>query len=157
MSDITEKLIAMGIDPIIAAAVAKSQQPKVTKEKKRKAYYAGMTSREKVNIPVLVTQTCNTCKSVTTFKQVITVWSDAADTELKASVGLCVNCIRMMDTDLTKDELISLVVVMNHPDAEIRRQSLRHQIKMAKRKTAQEWLIVRDDKTIPLNDEGKKY
>lgn len=161
MSDfeaVVQALIKSGIDENIARSMAKStiKATRTAKPGKKRVNPANFTpARAKIDMPVIVTQTCTTCKTVTTFKRVMKVYSDDVP-EQTCTVGICINCIKQFDL-MTKDQLVSLIVLQNHPDVELRMLSTSRQIKLAKQKTAQEWLLMKVEHTIATNDEGKEF
>jgi hypothetical protein len=141
-----------GIPEVVAAGMLKALAPKPAK--KKRAFYGTSTKREKVNVPVVVVQTCATCKTVTSYKSVMQVYSDETEIEQSCIVGQCVNCIKQFDL-MSKDELIALIILMNHSDVEIRNMSTASQIKMAKNRTAQEWLTLKMNHVIAWGDKDE--
>jgi reverse gyrase len=141
-------LLSAGLSETVALSMLKSLQPK---EKKAKKYYGNSTKREKINVPIVVHQTCVTCKTVTSFKQVMQVYSDEADQEQSCVIGQCINCIKQYEL-MTKEELISLIVIQNHVDMELRGLSTASQIVLAKKRSAKEWLTMKMNHAIAWGD-----
>jgi len=148
-----EVLLQAGISESVAVSMLKAMEPKPKTKKKK--YYGTSTKREKINVPVVVVQTCVTCKCATSHKTVMQVYSDVADIEQHCIVGQCQNCIKMYEL-MDKDELISLLIIMNHSDVEIRGMSTASQIKMAEKKTALEWLTLKMNHVIAYGDKDKE-
>lgn len=146
-------LLDAGIPESVATGMLKSLEPKKS-TKKKKTYFGTSTKREKVNAPIVVVQTCVTCKTQTSFKRVMQVYSDEAHLEQSCVVGQCINCIKQYEL-MSKDELISLVILQNHVDQEIRGMSTATQIKMAQKKTAQEWLHTKMNHAIAWGDKDE--
>ncbi len=150
MNNIVQALIDQGIDPSIAESMAKVMDKAEKKPKKK--FYGEYTKRELINVPIVVHQTCLTCKTETTFKRVMQVYSDETDREQNVTISLCVNCIRMFEL-MSKQQLISLLIIQNHPDLELRMFSTATQIKLAGKKSAKDWLTTRIDHTVDKDDE----
>jgi hypothetical protein len=146
-------LIDAGIPEAIAAGMVKALEPKKTTSKKKR-FYPGHTKREKINVPVIVNQTCMTCKTETSFKRVMQVYSDETEVEQSCIVGQCVNCIKQYEL-MDKDDLIALIILQNHVDQEIRGMSTASQIKMAKSRSAQEWLTTKMNHAIAWGDKDE--
>lgn len=153
--EMRDMLISQGIDASIADAMVKSASKANKPKGRRGGFTKSSSARQKITAAVVVQQHCVTCGSDTSFKQVMRVY-DTEVNDQTCTVGLCINCIKMMDT-MSKDELISLIVIQNHPDAELRNLGTRSQLKMAKTQSAQHWLTTRNDRAIRTNDEGKVY
>jgi hypothetical protein len=145
-------LLDAGISENVAAGMLKALAPKPAK--KKRSFYGTSTKREKVNVPVVVVQTCVTCKTMTSHKTVMQVYSDEAEIEQSCIVGQCINCIKMLDL-MSKDNLVSLIIIMNHSDVEIRGMSVATQIKMAMKRTAQEWLTLKMNHAIAWGDKDE--
>lgn len=144
-------LLDAGIPESVATSMLKAMD---TKPKKKRKYHGNSTKREKINVPIVINQTCVTCKTETSFKQVVQVYSDETDREQACVVGQCHNCIeqyRLMD----KEELISLIILMNHVDTEIRGLSAATQIKMAKKNSAVHWLTTKMNHAIAWGDKDE--
>lgn len=148
-----EVLLAAGIDESIAKSMLKALQPKPEK-KKKKTFYGNFNSRKKIIAPVTVVLTCMTCGTKSSHKKTAEVYSDETDIKLSSVTGLCINCIGMFEI-MTKEELIALVIIQNHSDMQLRQFSTATQIKMAKQKSAKEWLLTRLRKPIANRDEEK--
>lgn len=146
-------LLDAGIPEAVATGMLKSLEPKKSAGKKKR-FYGTSKKREKINVPVIVNQTCVTCKTETSFKRVMQVYSDETEIEQSCVVGQCVNCIKQFDL-MEKDDLISLIIIMNHVDSEIRGMSTASQIKMAKAKSAQEWLTTKMNHAIAWGDKDE--
>jgi hypothetical protein len=145
-------LMEAGLSETVAISMLKSLAPKEKKTKKK--YHGNFTKREKINVPVVVNQTCLTCKTETSFKQVIQTYSDEAHIEQSCIVGQCVNCIKQYEL-MEKDDLIALLIIMNHVDMEIRGMSTASQIAMAKKRSAQEWLTLKMNHVIAWGDKDE--
>lgn len=145
-------LLDAGIPESVATGMLKALAPKP--ERKKKKYFGNSTKREKVNVPVVVNQTCVTCKTETSFKSVMQVYSDETEVQHSCVVGQCINCIKQYDL-MEKDDLIALIVIMNHVDSEIRGMSTASQIKMAQKRSAQEWLTLKMNHVIAWGDKDE--
>lgn len=131
-------LLDAGIPANIAQSMMKALEPKKTKAKKKR-FYGTYTKRERINVPIVVVSTCQTCGSSKSFKRVMSVFSDETDVEQTCIVGLCENCIPVLQ-EMSKDELISVILLENHKDIELNRMPLKSHIKLAPKKTPLEWL-----------------
>ena len=147
-------LLDAGIPEAVATGMLKALEPKKTAGKKKKSYYGGSTKREKVNAPITVLCTCMTCKTETSFKQVVSVYSDETELTQSTMVGQCINCIKQYEL-MSKDELIAMIIIQNHVDVEIRGMSTASQIKMAQKRTAQEWLTLKMNHVIAWGDKDE--
>ena len=131
---VLEQLVKSGIDPIIAESMAKSlTKPK--KEKKKKGWHRG-PSRMKIKMEIQATIRCVTCGTITTVPRIVEAYEDSEPTQ-ESIVGICPHCIKDF-YEMTKEELISLIVIQNHTDLDLRQLSLKQQIRMSKRHKPQE-------------------
>lgn len=146
-------LMSAGLSETVAISMLKSLQPKAKKTTTKK-YHGNFTKREKINVPVVVNQTCLTCKTETSFKQVIQTYSDEAHIEQSCVVGQCVNCIKQYEL-MEKDDLIGLLIIMNHVDLELRGLSTASQIVLAKKRTPIELLTLKIDHVIVWGDKDE--
>ena len=144
-------LLDAGIPESVAAGMLKALEPKA---KPKRKYHGNSTKREKINVPIVINQTCVTCKTETSFKVTMQVYSDEADLQQSCVVGQCHNCIEMFRL-MDKEDLISLIVIMNHVDMEIRKLSTATQIKMAQKKSAIEWLTTKMNHAIAWGDKDE--
>lgn len=148
-----EALVSQGFSEAVAASMLKVLEPKPPK--KKRGYRPFGEARKKVNVPVVVIQTCLTCKSITSFKRVMQVWSDETEVEQNCSVGQCVNCIKQYEL-MPKEQLIALIVIMNHVDVELRNLSTATQIKMAGERSAIDWLTLKMNHAIAWSDRDEE-
>jgi len=145
-------LLDAGISESVAISMLKVLEPKEKKTGKKRS--GGFIARAKIDVPVVVVRTCLTCKSVTSFKLVMKVYEDERDIEQSTVVGQCQNCIeqlRLMD----KEDLISLIVIMNHSDIELRNLSTASQIAMASKRTPTQWLTLKMNHAIAWGDKDE--
>jgi len=146
-------LLDAGIPEAVAAGMLKSLEPKKS-TKKKKTYFGNSTKREKVNAPVVIVQTCMTCKCQTSYKRVMQVYSDEAEIEQACVVGQCENCIKQYEL-MDKDALISLIILMNHTDIELRNLSTASQIALAKKRPPIECLTTHMNHAIAWGDKDE--
>ena len=147
-------MLDAGIDENIAKSMLKSLEPK-TPKKKKKTFYGQFTSRKKIVAPVTVIQTCLTCGTETSYRKTVKVYSDETDITIASVTGLCINCIKMFEL-MDKEQLIALIIIQNHTDLELRQFSTKAQIKMAKERSAQEWLLTKLPKAIANSDKDEE-
>lgn len=78
---------------------------------------------------IVITKTCATCGSKVSFKKTIeTVSKD--DLYQACSLKLCDNCLKMFES-MTSEQLVSLIIIQNSHDIEIRILPAAEQIKLA--------------------------
>ena len=141
-----------GIPEAVAAGMVKALAPKAVK--KKKTYFGNSTKREKINVPVIVNQTCMTCKTETSYKMVMQVFSDETEIQQACTVGQCENCIKQYE-GMPKEQLISLIVLMNHSDVELRNLSTASQIKLAGKRPPIECLTTHMNHAIAWGDKDE--
>lgn len=130
-------LMQQGLTEAIAESLVKSMDKTVGKKTTRKNPSFFKEARVKGQFAVVVNCNCDSCKSAWTEKQVITCYEDQAADERHAVVRFCYNCIREL-YELSKEELITLVVAAQHKDVEIRTASYNIHKRMAKKYSPQE-------------------
>lgn len=145
-------LLDAGIPESVATGMLKALEPKPTK--KKRAFHGESTKREKINVPVVVNQTCVTCKTETSFKRVMQVYSDEVEVEQSCIVGQCINCIKQYEL-MPKEQLIALIVLQNHANIELRGMSTATQIKMAEKHDAIHWLTLKLNQVILWGDKDE--
>lgn len=141
-----------GIPESVAAGMVKALD--VKPKKKKKAYFGNYTKREKINVPIVILQTCVTCKTETSYKLVMQVYSDETEIEQSCTVSQCENCIQQY-RNMPKEQLISLIMLMNHNNIELRNLSTASQIELAGKRTPIECLITRMNHAIAWGDKDK--
>jgi hypothetical protein len=141
-----------GIPEAIAVGMVKALD--VKPKKKKKTYFGNSTKREKVNAPIVILQTCMTCKTETSYKRVMQVYSDETEIQQSCIVGQCENCIQQY-RNMPKEQLISLIILMNHTDVELRNLSTVSQIKLAEKRSPVECLTTHMNHAIAWGDKDK--
>ena len=117
---ILDKLIASGVDENIAELMLEQLAPRKKVSRKRK------------QLPfqdVIVTKLCRTCNSRVTYKTPMR----SLDTEMltqECSFRICENCIGMFQT-MPLEQLVSLLLIQNSRDVELRLLDPVEQIKLA--------------------------
>jgi hypothetical protein len=150
-----ELLIAAGIDPKIAESTVANIDKQANKERKKRNYYGSSTKRELIEVPMVVEKTCMTCGTVSSHKTVMKVYSDETEEVMKTMCSICENCIRELDT-MSKEELISLFIIQNHPLQELNMMGNAQQIKMAKMRSAKHWLTTKMPREIEWKDRDEE-
>lgn len=148
--DMVKKLMDNGIPEAVATSMVNSMIKTENKPSKRRSF-EGKSGREKVEAPIIHEDKCMTCGCITTQKVMTRVYVDEIDEVVKGVRGVCHNCPKYLDT-LSKEALISLFLIQNHSDPDIRMLSAAHQIKLAQLKKPAEWIgykINRPDMTKP--------
>lgn len=139
MTDL-EKLMANGISETIAKGLLANLSKSAPAKKKPNNKWRGFPKSDAKSLhKVLITRVCSTCGSETEYTKEIKCTEKEADEERFVHTGLCENCIKMLE-GMTKAQLVSLLIVQNHPDISIRTAPSSLQLKLAKNKSAIEWL-----------------
>lgn len=139
MTDL-EKLMANGISETIAKSLLANLSKSNTAKKKPANKWRGFPkSYPKSLHKVSVTRVCSTCGNKTEYTKEIECTEKEVNEERFVHTGLCENCIKMLG-DMTKAQLVSLLIIQNHPDISIRTAPSSLQLKLAKTKSAIEWL-----------------
>lgn len=142
-------------DPIIdsmmkAAKPRESSVGKAAKTKKR--WFPGMAegkSNKPVTVAIPVTCTCTTCGSSSMKTMVLKVKPDSP-MEHKTTIRQCTDCIRMLK-ELPVERLVSIIMMMNNSDIELRMLSTHRQILLSATMTP-ELVLKRDNRISGLQD-----
>ena len=142
---IVATLVARGVAEPIAIHIANSMLTSTEREQNKKkkkngnaAFFAG-SNRKKAVIPLIHEDTCQTCGSSVSQKVLTLAHEDEADTVIKGVRAVCHNCPAFLES-LSKKELVSLFMLQNSPDPELRKISNANMIKLAKTRPASAWL-----------------
>lgn len=148
--ELVKKLIEQGIDAAMAESLANSAL-KGSKPKKEGASRKNLGQpRGKKHIGRLeVTDVCATC-STRTKRTIITEIDPNKPRSLDVIVNLCSACIPRYRA-MTSEQLISLIILKDHPDIGFRMLSNKEQIRLAKTRTP-EWLFTARLELEPAED-----
>jgi hypothetical protein len=149
-----QNLIAAGVPEAVAVSMLNSMMKAEAKPVRKPGQYRS-NSNPKIEAVVLHENTCQTCGCIVTHRVVAKVYEDEADIVVKGKCGICSNCPKYLET-LSKDELIALFVIQNHPEVDLRMLSTEHQIKLAKTRPATHWIgtkFTRQDMSKPERQE----
>ena len=115
--EVLQQLIESGIPKELAEVM-------LMKTKKKKKSKKTVTKRE-----IIVTKTCDTCGTAAGFKHELAT-NSPINLAQDCSIKLCENCIRMFDS-MTDKQLVSLLLIQNSRDVEIRLLSTKEQLILA--------------------------
>lgn len=136
------KLVSQGIDESLAESMYKSAVKGAPK--KRKGNPAAGESRPKKYVGRFeFTEICMTCGSRTTKRMIMEI-DPNKPRSTEVPVNICNACIPRYRA-MTQDELISLIILKDHPDVGFRMLNNKGQIKLAKSRTPEDLIHARSD------------
>lgn len=125
-----EMATKLGVTVSMAERMLKAMTKPEKKEKKAGRWFPGMPSNSnKVEVEIDVTIICGCCGSQKHEKRTVKQ-SKGSPLEMKTGTSLCENCPDFM-RKFTKEQLISLVLVKEHPVFSREYSTLRAQTKIA--------------------------
>lgn len=131
--DLVKKLVEQGIDQAMAESLAASAMKGATKEtKKPRKRFTGEPRAKKYVGRFEFTEICQTCGSTTTRRLIIEI-DPSKPRSTEVPVHVCNACIPNY-RKMSQDELISLIILKDHPVLEFRLMSNKNQIRLAKAK-----------------------
>lgn len=149
--ELMQKLIEQGIDAAMAESLAKSAVKGSTEKKtSNKKRYFGPPRPKKYVGRLEVTDVCATCNT-RTKRAIITEIDPNKPRSLEVVVSLCSACIPRYRA-MEKEELISLILLKDHPDVGFRMLSNKAQIRIAKTRTP-EWVATARLELEPVEDD----
>jgi hypothetical protein len=131
MENMKATLLAQGIDPMLVDSILKSFRP--PKEKKAKANAFFSSGPKKVEKDVLVVTRCMCCGDIKKETITMKVLPNSPLVQ-KLAVSVCPLCPEFL-AQLTKEELITLVIFNEKPNPELHHMQLKFRIMLAKKTT----------------------
>lgn len=123
------KLASQGIDGDIAASMYDRSVKKDSEKKGRRVPSEAFSHAKKHIGRLEITEICQTCGGKFTHN-IVTQIDPNKPQNTEVAVGVCSGCIPFYRT-MSQDQLISLLILKDHPDIGFRMLSNRQQIKIA--------------------------